>query len=108
MIDHLNTNQNGGSNAPVPAPDTALPPFDVAKYRPEIASFGLSEAQEHELLQTLWSIMHGFVEMGFRFDVCAAVFGAAENVAGNAGGAVDSLGAEFSENANDRQEGERP
>lgn len=107
MIDQLDANLNSGPSALATAP-VGLPPFDAAKYRPEIASFGLTEAQERELLETLWSIMHGFVEMGFRFDVCAAVFGSAENVAGDADGALDSIGAEFSENANDRQEREQP
>ncbi|MCW2248070.1 hypothetical protein M2352_003704 [Azospirillum fermentarium] len=52
---------------------TQNPPFDldVEKYRPEIAEFNLTEEQEIEFLQTLWSIMYSFVELGFSYDICA-------------------------------------
>lgn len=63
-----------------------LPAFDPAAYRAHLAAFELTEAQERELLETLWQIMHGFVELGFQFDVCAAVFGDGETVAGDEAG----------------------
>ena len=55
-------------------PRPALEP-DPERYRAALAEFDLTEAQETELLQTLWSIMRTFVEMGFSADVCGHVFG---------------------------------
>lgn len=43
--------------------------------------------QQRELLETLWSIMRSFVELGFTVDVCGQVFG---DEAGDAPGAVQS------------------
>jgi len=48
--------------------------LDLEKYRRELAEFQLTEEQEAELLQTLWSIMRSFVEMGFSGDACAQLF----------------------------------
>ena len=48
--------------------------FDPARYASEVAAFDLTDAQRHELLSTLWSIMRSFVDLGFTVDVCAAVF----------------------------------
>lgn len=47
--------------------------FDPAKYRAEVDQFDITEAQKLELLNTLWSIMRSFVELGFTVDVCAAL-----------------------------------
>ncbi len=47
--------------------------FDSDKYRSEVEQFDITEAQKQELLATLWSIMRGFVELGFSVDVCAAL-----------------------------------
>ncbi len=78
----------------------ALPPFDLAKYRSDIAALELTEDQERELLETIWSIMYSFVELGFRVDVCSALFDGHEIVASEGSEAVDSLGKVFQENAN--------
>jgi hypothetical protein len=55
---------------------TTLPAFDLdpAEYMDELASFDMTEAQKLELLQTLWSIMGSFVELGFTVDICEQLF----------------------------------
>jgi hypothetical protein len=42
--------------------------FDPDIYRSETAELGLSETQQNELLGILWSIMKGFVELGWGVD----------------------------------------
>lgn len=49
--------------------------FDPARYRAELDAFDLTDAQKNEMLATLWSIMCGFVELGFSVDVCTALLG---------------------------------
>ncbi len=39
--------------------------FDTDDYREYIQDMGLTEEQEHELLEALWSIIVGFVDLGF-------------------------------------------
>lgn len=38
---------------------------DLEKYRPYVADLGLTEAQEAELLETVWAIMESFVDQAF-------------------------------------------
>jgi len=40
-------------------------PLDVEKYRAQMKESDLSEEQQVEFLQALWSIMKAFVEIGF-------------------------------------------
>lgn len=47
--------------------------FDSVRYRTEVDQFDITEAQKLDLLNTLWSIMRSFVELGFTVDVCAAL-----------------------------------
>ncbi len=48
---------------------------DLARYLPELGEIAMSEAQKIALLETLFDIMHRFVEMGFAVpDVCGYVF----------------------------------
>ena len=42
--------------------------FDAEKYRQDLEGFDISDEQANELLQTLWSIMSAFVELGFGVD----------------------------------------
>jgi hypothetical protein len=49
--------------------------LDPARYLGEIADFDMSDEQKTELLQTLWSIMRSFVELGFKGDACELIFG---------------------------------
>ena len=39
--------------------------LDVRKYQGYLAEFDLSETQQIEMLETLWSMMSSFVELGF-------------------------------------------
>jgi hypothetical protein len=49
--------------------------LDPFRYLGEIADFDMSEEEKVELLQTLWSIMRSFVELGFKGDACELIFG---------------------------------
>lgn len=66
------------SNGIAKTDGAALPPIslsvDPARYRAEVDAFDITEEQKQELLAILWSIMRSFVELGFDFDVCGAVF----------------------------------
>jgi hypothetical protein len=56
--------------------------LDPARYLGEIADFDMSDEQKVELLQTLWSIMRSFVELGFKGDACELIFrGCAKHLA---------------------------
>ncbi len=62
------------------------PEFDVKKYQPYIDDFDLTDAQKQELLQTLWSIMVDFVDIGFEVDVVQALFKNQNDVSSNSEG----------------------
>lgn len=54
------------------------PELDPADYLADMEGFDLTEAQKIELLETLWSIMRAFVEMGVDIgetDPCGQIFG---------------------------------
>lgn len=55
-----------GSEAPQGRLSMAL---DVSEYAGELEGISLTEAQERELLETLWSIMGSFVQLGFEVDI---------------------------------------
>ncbi len=40
--------------------------FNPAEFAAYVADFDLSEAQQRELLETVWTMMVGFVDLGFR------------------------------------------
>jgi hypothetical protein len=64
-------------NPPAESAAPALSPFemDADKYMPEMDGFDMAEAQKLEFLQTLWSIMRSFVELGFTPpDICEQIF----------------------------------
>lgn len=42
---------------------------DFMKHAGDLAEFGLTEAQERELLETLWTIMATMVNLGFDVDI---------------------------------------
>lgn len=46
---------------------------EIGKYAGELNDLDITEEQKRELLETLWSIMRSFVEMGFSVDICAAL-----------------------------------
>lgn len=49
--------------------DLSASSANLAQYKEDLTEFELNEAQIDELLQTLWSIMRRFVEMGFDVDI---------------------------------------
>lgn len=55
---------------------SAVPALDISvdKYQSYLEDFNLTDSQEREFLETLWSIMASFVEMGFSVDICAQLF----------------------------------
>lgn len=56
----------------------SAPEMDPADYLGDMEGFDLTEAQKIELLETLWSIMRTFVEMGVDIedaDPCGQIFG---------------------------------
>ncbi len=66
-------------------------PLDVEKYRGDLAGLGLSDSQELEFLQVLWSIMRSFVELGFDMKICGQIIEEFNSRSGESPGAVDSI-----------------
>ncbi len=58
--------------APIKA--TGSLPLDVKKYQHHTEVFDLTEEQRIELLQTIWSIMAAFVDLGFGVDAVQYIF----------------------------------
>jgi hypothetical protein len=54
--------------------------LDATDYLPEMEDFDMTEAQKIELLETLWSIMRLFVELGFQADICGQIFGESQSL----------------------------
>lgn len=63
--------QNEETSAAVPG---ALQ-LDAAAYMADLEDWDMSEARKIEMLETLWSIMRAFVELGFKADICGHIFG---------------------------------
>jgi hypothetical protein len=61
-----------GSDTTTPGTNPELA-FDPSQYRDEIQDINIPEEQVVELLETLWSIMRMFVELGYSADVGGAV-----------------------------------
>lgn len=74
-----------GAVSPMP---TALD-LDPGKYLTDLSDFDITEAQKMELLQTLWSIMRAFVDLGFEVDICEQLLGESEKISGDALDSVD-------------------
>ncbi len=55
-------------------PSQPLSAAQLEKYRSELVDLKLTEAQETELLEILWSINVMFVEMGFKPNACGLLF----------------------------------
>jgi hypothetical protein len=49
-------------------------PLDVKKYQSHLEDFDMTEEQKLELLETLWSIMAAFVDLGFGIDAVQYIF----------------------------------
>jgi len=52
----------------------APPSLDIDAYLPMIADIEITEHQKREFLETLWSIMCHFVDMGFGVDSLLLIF----------------------------------
>jgi hypothetical protein len=55
----------------------SMPPaleLDHAKYMGDLEEFDPSDKQKRELLETLWSIMSTFVQLGFAPNICEQIF----------------------------------
>jgi hypothetical protein len=63
-----NDNPTGPEDLAQPAPEGHFPAlhFDVAEYQRFVDDSDLSPAQQQELLEALWVIIVGFVDLGFR------------------------------------------
>ncbi|WP_223478897.1 hypothetical protein [Oricola indica] len=64
------------SNETLPRParnpaqsETYSPPLDLTDYADDLSGLELTKEQEAELLETLWSIMWSFVQLGFEVDI---------------------------------------
>ena len=57
-----------GTPAVMPEYPSVLPTLNIDEYRDDLAGLHLNEAQEKELLQTLWNIMAAFVDLGWGVD----------------------------------------
>lgn len=59
-----------------PAASTTFsqPTLDRGAYRDDLAALNLTDAQEAELLEALWTIMGAFARMGYSVDVCGLIF----------------------------------
>jgi hypothetical protein len=74
----MNNTFEGGPDASADV-IASTPPlaFDADKYAPYVADFDMSEEQKQELLETLWSIMQTFVNLGLdisKADLCGQLF----------------------------------
>lgn len=63
-----------GSSKPDGAAAWAPCAFDAEEYRADLADLQLTEAQETEILEILWSIMGHFARLGYSVDVCGLIF----------------------------------
>lgn len=68
------------------------PEMDPADYLPDMEGFDIDKARKIALLETLWSIMRSFIEMGVDIssaDLCGQIFGSFEP--DSAGGVTSSF-----------------
>ncbi len=86
MKDEMINTAGTGFDALLPVPPAL--DLDPDDYMADLDGFDLTDAQKTDLLQTLWSIMGRFVEMGFRADACGQILGFPDPVSDNAGDGV--------------------
>ena len=101
-----------GHNKPEPADHRPSPnvAFDPDDYRADLAELKLTRAQEEELLQTLWTIMSAFVDLGWGVDSVQTVLpGLADLFPETAPDAVKSIASPTNNNAeSEPQDKEEP
>jgi hypothetical protein len=66
------------------------PALDLEAYRPALSELSLTREREDELLQTLWSIMSAFVDLGFGLDSVQTIFNAGAGCATEEGHTASS------------------
>lgn len=72
--------------------------LDSAKYLGDLDGMDITEAQKVELLETLWSVMRSFVELGFSVDLaCEQLFAEFNEVSTPDSDGVESLGSTTAE-----------
>lgn len=76
---------------------SALSPVDADKYRSLISDFELSEAEERQMLEALWSIMYSFVQLGFDVKNCGQIVESLNLAAQADSAAIDSTDPTISE-----------
>lgn len=62
--EHEDTELQPGANA-TGAVRWSPPPPDIEKYKGDLDEFDLSDEDKAELIRALWSILAGFVDLGF-------------------------------------------
>ena len=82
----LDTQIEGDTSLASPRPPALE--LDAEKHLTEMADFDMTEVQKTELLETLWSIMRSFVELGFSVNICEQIL---ENAGAVSGGAPDGV-----------------
>ena len=71
----LERSETGTSPARAPNEQSVgVLPLDVKKYQSHLEDFDMTEEQKLELLETLWSIMAAFVDLGFGRDSVQCIF----------------------------------
>ncbi|WP_139198882.1 hypothetical protein [Xaviernesmea oryzae] len=64
--------------------------FDYERYKGQVEDFDMTDDQKRELLETLWSIMKSFVELGFSAEHCGQILATFNIAAEDASDAVES------------------
>jgi hypothetical protein len=65
--------------------------FDYQKYQPMLDDPSLSEEQKRQMLEALWSLITGFVDLGFAIDPAEETCGQLPGPAGELGFAAKSV-----------------
>jgi len=73
MTKDLNYQENFNREAG-PLPNSAVMPLIESEFASHLEPLGLSEKEQSQLLQALWNIMRGFVDLGFDVHAVGAVF----------------------------------
>lgn len=85
------TNDDNTTHAGSMETVAALPPLlnlDAQRYLGHLDAFDLSDAEKVELLQTLWTILRAFVDLGFNADACGQLL---KSIGFNETGDIDAL-----------------
>jgi len=101
--DNLDTDTHEASPDQRGGNAVSVPPIDIDRYRSELTHLDLSEAQEAELLRTLYFIMAAFVDLGFGVDSVTRVLPALADFSSSA--ESDALEVTGSTQDNDTKKG---